>query len=134
MTINPKSNIIINPLKLIIHHKDTEGKILKQDDILYGSGKTTLNERTPATANEYFQPGATVKIKPLKIQNYTSPKPQEVSFPKNPSATDNTIELTFIYKKTNPELILHYTFDDEENLGKDSSGKGNHGTSVGGVQ
>lgn len=26
------------------------------------------------------------------------------------------------------ELVLHYDFEDASNLGKDSSGKGNHGT------
>ncbi|MDO4713698.1 MAG: hypothetical protein Q4B28_03470 [bacterium] len=57
------------------------------------------------------------QIDELKIWNYAlTPEQVQAEYDAAPALPDTQ------------ELVLHYDFEDADNLGKDSSGKANHGT------
>lgn len=62
---------------------------------------------------------------------FTTAEPQRQSVAFTADATFH--EITFVYSK--PELVLHYTFDEEGGqIVTDKSGHGNHGTIIGNPQ
>ncbi|MDO4713699.1 MAG: hypothetical protein Q4B28_03475 [bacterium] len=92
---------------------------------------------TQASNGQAFQIGSSYQItapqlaSPQLQARYTVAEPNQhtVHF----SAAAPFQEVTFVYSK--PELVLHYTFDEEVNQTVvDHSGKGNHGTIMGNPQ
>lgn len=125
LVIEEPNNLIINPLTLTIQHQDSAGRTIMMTQNFVGPNKLNFEGWTPSTANQWFEAGKTYRIKAAQISSYISPVDQTVTFMQDPTVAAHTKVISFVYSK--PELVLHYTFDDENNLARDSSQKGNHG-------
>lgn len=122
---------MLNPLTLKVSYRNTDGELLLpvQTFIGPGTGQASFSGWTVATADQYFQAGKSYEIRSAKLSGYLPAAAQKVTFPVNPTPETSTLEVVFTYQR--PELVLHYTFDDEKNLGRDSSVRGNHGQAFG---
>lgn len=58
-------------------------------------------------------------MKGAQIAGYLTSAPQKITFPTTITPKNAQKEVTFVYTKKG--LVLHYTFDEENILGKDSS-------------
>lgn len=117
-------HLAINPIKLILHYKDAQGKTVAPSSILFGTGKENLQQWTPATAKDYFQLGQTFLPVLPSLPHLTAPSVLPISLPTQINPQGIQKELTFTY--TINKLVLHYAFDDTTQLGKDSSPSLNH--------